>query len=386
VRTDSGATIERLKAKPMEALAHLPHARTLVLSGAGKPPDEELRRLIAEDVMPDATSAEDAIGATIVDDRYFAAMPGLWGRIARRMPLLAAEIAEVLLRGKDYDAVVTWSDLPSIVTAGLMRFSRRRPATVAILFWPSKPKKAVPLKLVKKGIDRFLIWPPLQRRFVQEELGLPAERFIDVRARVDTNFWRPMGEPGDMICCVGQEMRDHGTLLDALRGLDIPCHLATGTGIFGTTSDLWWNATVGNRPLPPHVTIGRKSHAELRDLYARSRFAVVPLIPSDMDNGITTILEAFAMGRPVIATDSPGQVGVLEDGVNCIRVPPFDADALRAAINELWNDPDKCRRFGAAGRELVVRRHGMDQWTTALVRAVDEAVLTRAATRHTRRR
>jgi glycosyltransferase involved in cell wall biosynthesis len=366
-------------------LAPLPRARTLVVSVISKPPDEELRRLIAENVIPDATSAEDAIGGTTIDDRYFEALPGLRGRIARRMPLLLAEIAEVLLRGRYYDAVLTWSDQPSIVTAAVMRVCRRRPATVAILFWPSKPKKAVPLSLVHKGIDRFLVWPPLQRRFVQEKLGIPPERFIDVRAPVDTTFWRPTGEAGEMICCVGQEMRDYGTLLEALRPLGIACHLATGTGIFGTTSDRWWNAAVGDRSLPPHVSTGQKSHAELRELYARSRFVVVPLLPSDMDNGITTILEAFAMGKPVIATQTAGQVGVLEDGVNCIRVPPFDADALRAAITELWNDPEKCRRFGAAGRELVVRRHGIDQWTAALVRAVDEAVASRAATGRTRR-
>ena len=92
------------------------------------------------------------------------------------------------------------------------------------------------------------------------------------------------------------------------------------------------------------------------------------------------------MGKPVIATETAGQLSVLEDGVNCICVPPFDADALRAAITELWNDPEKCRRLGAAGRELVVERHGIDQWTAALVRAVDEAVATRAATGRTRRR
>jgi glycosyltransferase involved in cell wall biosynthesis len=388
MHTNSGATIESLEAETVPASsepAHLPRARTLVLSVIGKPPDEELRQLIAEDVIPDATSAEDAIGSTIVDDRYFAAMPGLRGRIARRMPLVLAEIAEVLLRGKDYDAVLTWSDQASIVTAAVMRFCRRRPATVAILYWPSKRKKAVPLSLVQKGIDRFLVPAPLQRRFVQEELGIPPERFVDVRAPVDTRFWRPMGEAEHIICSVGQEMRDYGTLLEALRQLDIPCHLATGTGIFGTTSSLWWNATVGNRPLPSGVSIGRKSHAELRELYARSRFVVVPLLPSDSDNGITTILEAFAMGKPVIATETSGQVGVLEPGVNCIRVPPFDADALQAAITELWNDPEKCRRLGAAGRELVVQRHGIDQWTAALVRAVDEAVATRAAAGPSRR-
>ena len=145
-----------------------------------------------------------------------------------------------------------------------------------------------------------------------------------------------MGDPGDMICCVGQEMRDHGTLLEALRSLDIPCHIAAGSGIFGTTSDLWWNATVGDRPIPPHVSIGRKSHAELRELYARSRFVVVPLLPSDRDNGITAILEAFAMGKTVIATETAGQAGVLKAGcqlhlrsaIRCRRIAGCDHRSL----------------------------------------------------------
>jgi glycosyltransferase involved in cell wall biosynthesis len=101
---------------------------------------------------------------------------------------------------------------------------------------------------------------------------------------------------------------------------------------------------------------------------------VVPLVPSDSDNGITTILEAFAMGKGVICTETPGQVGVLEHGVNCLRVPPFDADALREAIRELWDDPGKCERLGAAGRELVVERHNLDQWRATLKRAVRDAV------------
>ena len=46
--------------------------RSLLVAGTGKPPEAELRRLIADDAMPDAVSAEDAIGATSVDDRLFA--------------------------------------------------------------------------------------------------------------------------------------------------------------------------------------------------------------------------------------------------------------------------------------------------------------------------
>ncbi len=121
------------------------------------------------------------------------------------------------------------------------------------------------------------------------------------------------------------------------------------------------------------MTLGRKSHPELRDLYARARFVVVSLLPSDMDNGITVITEAFAMGRAVICTDSPGQTGLLEPGVNCLRVPPFDPQAFRAAIVELWEDPERCRRLGAAGRAAVVERHGLEQWRATLLRAVEEA-------------
>ncbi len=169
---------------------------------------------------------------------------------------------------------------------------------------------------------------------------------------MDTRFWRPgdAGDAGeDLICAVGQEMRDYATLIEALRPLDIPCHIAVGTTIFGTTTDRWWRQSLAQETLPPSVTVGPKSFTELRELYARSRFVVVPLIPSDNDSGITAILEAMAMGKAVIVTDTPGQVGVLEDGVNCLRVAPFDAVALREAITRLWEDPQlvrapRCRR------------------------------------------
>ena len=359
--------------------------RTLVLADRGKPPDPELRRLIATDVIPDVVSAEDAIGATCVDDRWFAAMPGLRGWVFRCLPLLLAQALELWLRGAQYDAVLTWSDWPSIVTAGVMFFWRGRPAHVAILMWPSKPKKAIPLRLVQRSIDRVVVGAPLQRRFLQEKLGMSAERFVSVRPRVDTNFWRPMQCcERDLICSVGQEMRDYGTLLDALEPLGIPCHIAVGTGMSGSRSERLWRKSLRGRTLPPGVTVGAKSYVELRALYARSRFVVVPLVPSDNDSGINTIREALAMGKAVICTDIPGQTGILEPGRNCLLVPPFDPAALREAILELWNDQDKCDRLGAAGRELMVERYGLEHWTATLVTAVDEAVGLRTAAGRTR--
>ena len=76
--------------------------------------------------------------------------------------------------------------------------------------------------MIQRGIDRFIVCAPRQRQFVEQELGVPVERFVDVRFGTDTRFWRPMTGAGDLICSVGQEMRDYGTLLEALRPLEIP--------------------------------------------------------------------------------------------------------------------------------------------------------------------
>jgi glycosyltransferase involved in cell wall biosynthesis len=358
-----------------------PELRTLGIGGPGQMSRAEWRRLVAEDAMPDGLVADAAIGAVYVDERYLDALPRPQRAVLRRLPFLAAQAVVARRDGRRFDALLSWSDLRAVVVGSLARVWPRRPAHVAILMWPSAPKKAPLLRFALGGIDRLVVPPPLQRAFVAERLGVAADRFVDARWPVDTRFWRPMERPpGELICSAGQEMRDYGTLIEALRGLDVPCHIAAGTGGFGTSDAGWW-CDVAGRPLPPRVTIGPKSYVELRDLYARARFVVVPLVPSDSDNGITTILEAFAMGKAVICTDTPGQSGVLEAGVNCLRVPPHDPGALRDAIRTLWDDPETCRRMGAAGRRLVVERHGLDQWTAALHGAVAEAVALRAPRR-----
>jgi glycosyltransferase involved in cell wall biosynthesis len=345
---------------------------TLAIGGPGQTSRAQWRRLVAEDAMPDALVADAAIGAVYADERYLDALP-----LVRRLPFLAAQAFVARRHGRRFDALLSWSDLRAIVVGSLARVWPGRPAHVAILMWPSAPRKAPLLRFALGGIDRLIVPPARQRALLEERLGVAAERFVDARWPVDTRFWRPMGhEPGELICSAGQEMRDYGTLVEALRGLGVPCHIAAGTGGFGTSDAAWWRDVAG-RALPAGVTIGPKSYVELRDLYARARFVVVPLIPSDSDNGITTILEAFAMGKAVICTDTPGQSGVLEAGVNCLRVPPHDPGALRDAIRTLWDDPQTCRRMGAAGRALVVERHGLDQWTAALHGAVAEAVALR---------
>ena len=364
--------------------------RLLVLATAGhKPSDEELRRLIAEDLRPDAILAEDSLGATSLDERDLARIPGLHGRVLQRLPVPIALALEVWRRRHDFDAVLSWGEQLAFPLALLLTLSpRRRMAHIGILMWPCYTSSSSRLKLwirqvvfpllARHGMDRLLVPAPRQRALVIERWGISPEHFVPAGWPVDTRFWRPMDGPQDTICSVGREMRDYGTLITALRTLDLPCHIATGASLLNpATADDPRASNVDATSLPAGITVGHKSALELRELYGRSRLVVVPIMPSESDNGATTIHEAMAMGRAVVTTATVGRTEILEDGVNCLLVPERDPVALREAIERLWNDSDLCARLGAAARERIGVECSIDLWLAAIRAAAADAASSR---------
>jgi glycosyltransferase involved in cell wall biosynthesis len=65
------------------------------------------------------------------------------------------------------------------------------------------------------------------------------------------------------------------------------------------------------------------------------------------------MLEAMAMGRPVIASGVGGVVRVIEDNQTGLIVPPSDSRRLSERIIELLNDSDRARQIAARGRDLI---------------------------------
>ncbi|MEN6521634.1 MAG: glycosyltransferase family 4 protein [Armatimonadota bacterium] len=66
-------------------------------------------------------------------------------------------------------------------------------------------------------------------------------------------------------------------------------------------------------------------------------------------------MEAAAMGLPVVATQIPGCIDAVQDGVTGTLVPPRDSQSLARAIKAYLDDPDLRRKHGQAGRERVLR-------------------------------
>ena len=125
------------------------------------------------------------------------------------------------------------------------------------------------------------------------------------------------------------------------------------------------------RKRPPLLLVGRRTpdtpthlpdgaemcaewpHDHVMAAFRRCLFAVLPSIC--LDACPTTVLEAMASGRPVVATTTGGIVDMIADGENGLLVPPGDEDKLAEAMARLLNDADLRVRLAAGAQERVQR-------------------------------
>ena len=80
-------------------------------------------------------------------------------------------------------------------------------------------------------------------------------------------------------------------------------------------------------------------------------------VMSSVTEGLgTSLLDAMAAGKPIVATRTGGIPEVVVDGETGLLVAPRDHDAMATAIVRLLNDPELRERMGRAGLARV-RKH-----------------------------
>jgi glycosyltransferase involved in cell wall biosynthesis len=101
-------------------------------------------------------------------------------------------------------------------------------------------------------------------------------------------------------------------------------------------------------------------------------------VMSSVTEGLgTSLLDAMAASRPVVATRTGGIPEVVVDGETGLLVPPRDAHALAEAIIRLLGDESLRAAFGRAGRQRVERRFSADRMVAATL-AVYESLAGRS--------
>ena len=84
--------------------------------------------------------------------------------------------------------------------------------------------------------------------------------------------------------------------------------------------------------------------------------ADIVVLPSYYREGVPhSLLEAMALAKPIVTTDSVGCREVITHGVNGLMVPPRDGNSLANAILELASSPARRAEMGNAGRAIAER-------------------------------
>jgi glycosyltransferase involved in cell wall biosynthesis len=87
----------------------------------------------------------------------------------------------------------------------------------------------------------------------------------------------------------------------------------------------------------------------------------VAVLPTSGEGLPRALLEAMALGIPVVASRVGGTVDLVADGVDGLLVPPRSPAALARALAALLADPGRRAALGAAGRHAVRERFTLER-------------------------
>ena len=274
---------------------------------------------------------------------------GLWSRFARSHSFYKAidpfRALRVMLFERRCDAVLSFLESSSTFILLLRRLLRFKAPVMLFDIGLSenwRPRKLL-LAFIVPRADAIFVLGSSQIDYIKRRWRTDAVvEFLP--QSTDTDFYTPApGAPDGPILSVGDDPgRDYATLLQALEGLDAQIIIKS-------------RMVSEDKAKRPNIDIisKRLNDLEFRDLYINSRFVVIPVSNQVSASGITSVLEAMAMGKALIVSDFIGLRDYLSHDETCLLVPCGDAGALRAAITRLINEPETCERLGANARRFV---------------------------------
>ena len=214
-----------------------------------------------------------------------------------------------------------------------------------------------PVSLIYNGVDleRYSHQEPCCT--LHEEYGMPADApIVGIVARLEPE-------------------KGHPTLLDAwplvLREVPAARLLVVGEGSRREALE----AQAAELGIAGSVTFtGRRE-----DVPAVTAALDVAVLPSYREAQGLSILEAMALGRPVVASNVGGIPEMVEDGFTGILVPPHDAGALAAGIVRFLTDHPYADTVARAAKEMVHERFCVELMVREIETIYDQSLEHEAA-------
>jgi glycosyltransferase involved in cell wall biosynthesis len=108
----------------------------------------------------------------------------------------------------------------------------------------------------------------------------------------------------------------------------------------------------------------------LRDVRRAIASCSVYVLPSYREGTPRTVLEAMAIGRPIITTDAPGCRETVVDGENGFLVPVQSVEELEVAMLRFVRDPSLAKVMGMKSRAIVEGKYDIHDVNQVLLRGM----------------
>jgi glycosyltransferase involved in cell wall biosynthesis len=304
-----------------------------------QPPALEGLRLVAAEPYPQNEHTWLAV-ETVPPGALASVLPGALGHLAHAW--------RILRRGGEGTAIIVDGGNPAgrlvPILNTLLPIRRRK-----ILLWEAHIQAEKPLsrwlavKLVQ-GCDRIAVY---SRRLIALQAaftGVSQTRFFFLPYKANHSRSEPITRRlGDYVFSGGNSQRDYRTLLDAVRGTEVPVVISSTQP--GLTSGL---------DVPENVIVLAAREPAFARLMAGSRFVVLPIFPGVVVGAANaSVCNAMWHGRAVVAADDASLAEYIEEGVTGYSVPAGDVEALRARILELFRDRERAESMGRAAHDHI---------------------------------
>lgn len=218
----------------------------------------------------------------------------------------------------------------------------------------------------RRHVDRVIV----PSRFFQDkfvEWGWPADRFNHIPNWVDTARFDPAYQPGDSFLYFGRLDATKGieTLIRACASARVNIKLA-GTGPFEQAArDL---AKSLNHPVE---FLGFQKGADLHQHIRQARAVVLPA--EWYENAPISVLEALALGKPVIGSDIGGIPEMVQHEKNGWLFPALHESALASTLRMVADLPnEKISEAGKAGRQFVQDQFSQSRYASSMTSLYNE--------------
>lgn len=261
-----------------------------------------------------------------------------------------------LMRNRNkYRHIIAWQQFHGLMFALICRLLRLKKVNdVTVMTFIYKPKKGFLGKIYywfvssavnSRYIDRIICFSKEECEYYPTLFKTNPDLFQFVHLGIEPVNPSITSSKGDFLFATGRSNRDYDFLFDVLRVNSSKCIIACDSLSTSQASE--------------NVEILTECHDDaMLSLMAKSHCVLIPLKDANISSGQLVILQAMALGKPIICTDTKGIADYASP--SCTLICNNDINEWTDAINQLNDNRELYDKMSDAARNIFETKFKFD--------------------------